>query len=246
MTGTAPALPLLTIATYNIHDAVGSDHVFAPDRVAVVLKELDADIIALQEIGAHAGGMDVIEALRATTGYTAIAAPTRHRGAGDYGNCLFTRFAVTETTRLDLTFRTREARGAIDVLLDCGGAPLRVIATHLGLRPAERRAQIQLLLQVLESQVVAPTVLMGDLNEWFLWGRPLRWLHAHFEKAPAPPTFPARWPLLALDRIWVEPRALLLRTWVHATAAARAASDHLPLVARIGSAEDAGAPKSRE
>src|ERR1700712_4287902 len=114
----APTSPTLTIATYNIHDAVGSDRVFAPDRIVVVLKELDADIVALQEIGAHTNGMDVVEALRASLGYTAIAGPTRDRGHGDYGNCLLTRFAVRETTRLDLTFRTREARGAIDVLLD--------------------------------------------------------------------------------------------------------------------------------
>jgi endonuclease/exonuclease/phosphatase family metal-dependent hydrolase len=76
-------------------------------------------------------------------------------------------------------------------------------------------------------------LLRGDLNEWFLWGRPLRWLHAHFEATPSPRSFPARAPLLALDRIWVEPRALLQRLWVHLTPAARAASDHIPVVADI-------------
>jgi endonuclease/exonuclease/phosphatase family metal-dependent hydrolase len=74
---------------------------------------------------------------------------------------------------------------------------------------------------------------MGDLNEWFLWGRPLRWLHRHFRKTPSPRSFPARAPLLALDRIWVEPRVLLQRLWVHASPAARAASDHVPVVADI-------------
>jgi endonuclease/exonuclease/phosphatase family metal-dependent hydrolase len=92
---------------------------------------------------------------------------------------------------------------------------------------------VRSLLKALEAETPHPTLLMGDLNEWFLWGRPLRWLHAHFEATPSPRSFPARAPLLALDRIWVEPRALLQRLWVHASPAARAASDHVPVVADI-------------
>ena len=225
--------PWLTVATYNIHDAIGVDGQFAPARIAAVLAELDADVIALQEVGSHATGTDVLAYLRDATGYIAVAGRTRLRSTGEYGNCLLTRFPVQETTRIDLTFKRREARGALDVLLECEGAPLRVIATHLGLRPSERRMQIQQLLRVLETQTPVPTVLMGDLNEWFLWGRPLRWLHTHFEKTPAAATFPASAPVFALDRIWIEPRALLERVWVHISPLARVASDHLPLVARI-------------
>jgi endonuclease/exonuclease/phosphatase family metal-dependent hydrolase len=76
-------------------------------------------------------------------------------------------------------------------------------------------------------------VLLGDLNEWFLWGRPLRWLRRHFGRTPAPATFPARWPLFALDRIWVEPVRLLERIEVHRNGFAREASDHLPLRATL-------------
>jgi len=231
---TEPLRPWLTVATYNIHDALGADGEPAPERIAAVIAELDADVIALQEVGSHAAGTDVLAYLRDATSSIAVAGPTRLRSTGDYGNCLLTRYPVQETTRIDLTFMQREARGALDVLLDCDGDPLRVIATHLGLRPAERRAQIQQLLRVLETQTPVPTVLMGDLNEWFLWGRPLRWLHTHFEKTPAPATFPASAPVFALDRIWIEPRSLLDRLWVHTTPLARIASDHLPLLARLG------------
>jgi len=226
-------LPALRIATYNIHDAVGADQGFAPERIAAVLAELRADIVALQEVGFHPTGVDVLAFLRDATGYASVLGPTRLRHAGDYGNALLTRYAIKDTTRIDLTFKRREARGALDVVIDCDGASLRVIATHLGLRPAERRAQIQQLLRVLEAQTPFPTVLLGDLNEWFLWGRPLRWLHAHFEKTPATATFPARSPIFALDRIWVEPRSMLRRLWVHSSALARSASDHLPLLAEI-------------
>jgi endonuclease/exonuclease/phosphatase family metal-dependent hydrolase len=232
----AARLRPLRVATYNIHDAVGSDRRFSPERIAAVLAELSADIVAIQEIGLHSTGTDVLAFLRDATGYASVLGPTRLRHEGEYGNALLTRFAVQDTTLIDLTFQSREARGALDVVLDCDGASLRVIATHLGLRPAERRAQIQQLLGVLEAQTPFPTVLMGDLNEWFLWGRPLRWLHAHFEKTPAKATFPAHAPILALDRIWVEPRSLLRRLWAHSSPLARSASDHLPLLAEIGSA----------
>jgi len=215
----APLQPWLTVATYNIHDTIGADGEFAPERIAAVIAELNADVIALQEIGSHVAGTDVLD-------------------TGEYGNCLLTRYPAQETTRIDLTFKQREARGALDVLLDCDGDPLRIIATHLGLRPAERRAQIQQLLRVLETQTPVPTVLMGDLNEWFLWGRPLRWLHTHFERTPAPATFPASAPIFALDRIWIEPRILLDRLWIHKSPLARVASDHLPLLANIGRTTD--------
>jgi endonuclease/exonuclease/phosphatase family metal-dependent hydrolase len=136
--------------------------------------------------------------------------------------------------RVDLCVAGCEPRGAIDVELDCNGSPLRVLATHLGLRPAERREQVQRMLALLEDERPVTTILLGDLNEWFLWGRPLRWLHRHFEKTPAPATFPAGFPLLALDRIWVKPRRLLRQMTVHTSRLARRASDHLPLVAEIG------------
>jgi endonuclease/exonuclease/phosphatase family metal-dependent hydrolase len=61
-------------------------------------------------------------------------------------------------------------------------------------------------------------------------GRPLRWLHARLGRTPTLPTFPAGLPLLALDRVWVHPRAALRALRVHRT---RVASDHLPLVADL-------------
>ena len=110
---------------------------------------------------------------------------------------------------------------------------MRVLATHLGLRPSERRQQIQRLLRILESDRPLPTILMGDINEWFLWGRPLRWMHKHFEETPAPATFPSGFPVFALDRLWVKPKALLKKIDVHSTPLARLASDHLPLTAEL-------------
>jgi endonuclease/exonuclease/phosphatase family metal-dependent hydrolase len=221
------------IASYNTHGGVGLDFRFAPRRVARVVLELQADIIALQELTTRAAGFDMLEELRLDTGYHAIAGPTLQRGASGFGNGLLTRCPVVSVARIKLDVARREPRGAIDAVLDCHGAPLRVIATHLGLSPAERHEQIGRLLDVIRAGPDMPTVLLGDLNEWFLRRRSLRWLHEHFGESPACATFPSPLPMLALDRIWIAPAAALRRVRVHKSLRARIASDHLPLVADI-------------
>jgi endonuclease/exonuclease/phosphatase family metal-dependent hydrolase len=110
---------------------------------------------------------------------------------------------------------------------------LRVVATHLGLRPAERREQVERILRLFSWKEDDRAVLMGDLNEWFLWGRPLRHLHRFFDETPALPTFPSSHPILSLDRMWAHPGTILKKLEVHKTPLARAASDHLPLVATL-------------
>ncbi|MGZ9014594.1 MAG: endonuclease/exonuclease/phosphatase family protein [Burkholderiales bacterium] len=223
----------VTIASYNTHGGIGRDRHFVPKRIAEVVKEIDADIVALQEVENRTTGFDMLAYLEEQTGFEAIAGPTFLRNGADYGNGLLTRFRVLSTQRIDLCVSKCEPRGALDVEVDCGGTPLRVLATHLGLRPSERREQIRRLLRALEGDRPLPTVLMGDINEWFLWGRPLRWMHRHFEETPSLATFPAIYPFFALDRLWVKPRALLKRMEVHSSPLARIASDHLPLKAEL-------------
>jgi len=195
----------IVVATYNIHRTVGRDGRHDPERIGAVLRELDADVVALQELEWRAGA--ALERMCRCAGdlqYLAVAGPTLVVRGGHYGNVLLTRLAVLKVERIDLSQPGHEPRGALDVTLAAGGERLRIIATHLGLRPWE-------------------------INEWFLWGRPLRWLHAYFGDTPAAPTFPATLPLFALDRIWIHPRSRLRRIEVHTSALARMASDHLPL-----------------
>lgn len=223
----------VTIATYNIHGAVGVDRRFAPERVVNVLREIRADVIALQEVPLGGSAWpNVLDALQQATGFHAVEGPTLHGPVRRYGNAVLSRYPIVATRNIDLSFHSREPRGALDADIDFHGHPLRVVATHLGLRIPERRAQIDTLLQAFDTDRM-PVILLGDINEWFAWGRTLKRLVAHFEPVPAPATFPSRCPVFALDRIWISPRHRLVHVDVHATPLARIASDHLPLIAHI-------------
>ncbi len=225
----------LTVATYNIHGAVGTDRRFDPARVGEVLLEMDADVIALQEVPLGGSRMpNVLALLQKQINYYSAEAMTFSVGGRSYGNAILSRYPIHASRAIDISFGSHEPRGALDADILCQGQPLRVVATHLGLRPAERRDQIKRLLQVFDTNEM-PVILMGDINEWFVWGRPLRWLVSHFQPVPAPRTFPSRWPIFALDRIWIRPRHRLVQVMVHATPLARLASDHLPLMAHISS-----------
>lgn len=227
---------LLRVASYNIHRCIGSDGQYRPSRIRDVLRAMDAEVIALQEVetGEHHG--ELLDYLVEDSDWQAIEGPTLQRDSGRYGNVLLTARPVDNQYLLDLSFKQREPRGAIAIDIKDQNNSLRVIATHLGLRPGERRAQTRQLLDWMgapEAEGDTTSLLMGDLNEWFLRGRPLNWLRAHFGATPAPSTFPSRWPVFALDRIWVYPRHRLVKTEVMRTPLTRWASDHLPVVATL-------------
>ena len=223
----------LRLASYNVHRAIGRDRRHDPERILAVLREIDPDVVALQEVEASDSGEDMLAWLAEKLGFQAIAGTTNERHDGRFGNGLLTRCPVREKRLTDLSWRGREPRGAICADVECDGRRLRVVATHLGLRPAERRAQVHQLLQLFSWKPEDRAVLMGDLNEWFLWGRPLRRLHRYFERTRAVPTFPAQLPVLALDRLWTHPGSILARLHAHGSPLARVASDHLPLVATL-------------
>ena len=224
----------LSLATYNIHRCVGQDGRYDPDRVLDVLRELHANVIALQEVDSREHrGLELLYCMANELGYTPIAGPTLLRQDGHYGNAVLTNLDVVRVQRVDLSVPGREPRGALDIDLNCKGIGLHVVATHLGLWPSDRRVQVQRLLRQFKPESPDPAVLMGDLNEWMLWARQLRRLQRLFGRSRAFPTFPARFPVFPLDRIWVHPRKMLTSLKVHKTAKARAASDHLPLKAVI-------------
>lgn len=234
----APTAPMdLSVASYNVHRCIGRDGRHDPRRIAQVIARLDPDIIALQEVESRfgrAGDVHQLNYLAGATGLTAIPGPTILRPESHYGNALLTRCPVLTVRRINLSvLPDREPRGALDVTLALRGQPLRVIATHLGLRAGERREQVKRLLAGLGPATHDPLIVLGDINEWAPLSRPLRWLGAYLGKAPAPRTFPAQFPLFALDRLWVRPRNALRSIKALRIPLTCMASDHLPLQARI-------------
>lgn len=226
----------LRVASYNVHGFVGTDGARDVKRVADAIEQMDAHGVGLQEVPFERtaeGELAPLRLLEQLPGYRAVCAPIERHDGLWHGNAFLTRHQITKFEAINLSYSQREPRTALEVELSVEGRSCRVITTHLGLRPVERRYQVRTLLEHLAREPDALTVLLGDFNEWFLAGRPLRWLERYFGRGQALSTFPARWPVLALDRIWVHPRAHLLESRVLRSAQYRLASDHLPLVAEL-------------
>jgi endonuclease/exonuclease/phosphatase family metal-dependent hydrolase len=247
----------IVVATYNIHTCVGVDRRYDPERIATVLRELNADIIGLQEVDARHRDkrrLDQWAYFAEETGLVAVPGPNAaDRRRGRFGNALLTRWPVLGVRRIDLSVKGYEPRGAIDADLLIENRVLRVVATHFGLHGPERRLQAQ---RVLDAIAVPPAngaapadavVIMGDLNEWRGRRGGIPALERRLGRAPAPRTFPSWCPVLPLDRIYAGDPVEIVTLEVHRSPLARIASDHLPLRAALRwGASDELSPQSPE
>jgi endonuclease/exonuclease/phosphatase family metal-dependent hydrolase len=227
-----------SVVSYNIHECVGNDGRRDASRIARIIKESRADVIGLQEVHSDLSGGDdeelhQMDYLAKATGLQAVAGTAFQRRNGDFGNILLTNRPILNVQKLDLSIPGREPRGALDVDLEIGGETVRVIVTHLGLRPGERRFQVKRLLLALSDARTRIVVILSDINEWLPNSRSLRWLQEHFGQTPRLRTFPSRFPVFPLDRIWVSPPSALVHLAIFNTPLTRIASDHLPLKATI-------------
>ena len=218
---------MLRVASYNVHGCVGTDGKEDASRVAAVIAELGCDTVGLQEVHRE-------ETLASLTGMTLVKGVNHLWHDRHVGNALLTRRRVLAVRHHDFALPRCEPRTALDADLELDGGKVRVIVTHLGLPPAERRYQVKKLLVLIKhTPLHEPVVVLGDINEWLPLGRPLRWMHALLGRSPAERSFPSRWPLFALDRVWVRPRGALVAFGAHRSALAARASDHLPVTAAI-------------
>lgn len=117
-----------------------------------------------------------------TSAARALGRTTLLRGVCHYGNALLTRLPVASERRIDLSLPGCESRGAIDARLAWRESTIQTVATHLGLGPGERREQVRRLLSALQMGDADFALLLGDRNEWALWGRLSR---RYFSAAPA-------------------------------------------------------------
>ena len=223
----------LRVATYNVHSAVGVDRRFRPQRIADVIDELRADVVALQEVLSPVQGFDVHAHLRAATGLHLVSMATMQLAGGTFGNAVLSRWPIVDLAEHGLSVPNREPRGAIDATIGRDARELRVLATHLGLRAAERSVQLARLIEIVKAAPDVPTVLAGDFNMTRGRARELRAHAAHLGRHDALATFPSIAPVLPLDRIFALHGATIVDVAVHRSRRARVASDHLPLVATI-------------
>lgn len=228
----------VVIASYNVHKCVGTDRRFDPNRTAEVIAEIDADLIAIQEadqrFGERSGLLD-LEVLERTCGLVPVPITALSvTGHGWHGNMLMTRKgAVLDVKQLKLP--GVEPRGALVADIEFASGSLRVVAAHLGLLKRSRAQQAKAILSQLAAGDGIPMLLIGDLNEWRVGPRSsLSSLLPVFDPAAgAVPSFPSRFPVLALDRVLGYPHELVTSVEAHDTPLARIASDHLPIKAHI-------------
>lgn len=252
----APADPLehaLRVASYNIHKGVlgvGPARRLSIHELQEGLRRLEADLVFLQEVQfqhhAHAlrfrhwPGQPQHEVLGRALGLHAAYrtnARTRH---GEHGNALLSRWPILSIGHADVSDHRFEQRGLLHVRIDHPDGILHCINVHFGLFGGGRRRQLQRLLQFVAAEVPPAECLIvaGDFNDWRRRAHDLLWREVQLREVfvtaygESARTFPARFPILSLDRIYVRnasvhlPVVLPRRPWSHL-------SDHAPLAAEI-------------
>ena len=224
----------LTVASYNIHKAVGSDRRRDPARIMAVIDELEADVVALQEVdrrlGRRHGVLDRGELEQ--RGWQLAAPSLKPDSIGWHGNLLLVREGIAIHALDAVPLPVLEARGALRAVLEVEGRQVCVASMHLDLSGLRRRQQLRAMCHAGRATNL-PAVMLGDLNEWSLARGGLRGLADDWAVVTPGATFPARRPLLSLDRVILTPHWRCLAHAVHDSQLARAASDHLPIRAEL-------------
>lgn len=228
---------MLSVASYNIRKSVGTDWRRQPDRILEVIGEIDADIVALQEVDRRFGRRTSslsVERIAEATDYFPVRFGARPTSLGWHGNTILVRKAGKVLLHRQLHLPALEPRGAVMADIEINGIVVRVIGMHLGLVGLWRKRQALAVLKHLEAlEEKLPTVIMGDLNQWTTEGGAL----AHFAQthnviAPGP-SFHSTRPVLPLDRIITDLDFVVESAGVHNSAQARLGSDHLPVWAKL-------------
>lgn len=239
----------LRVMTYNAHRCVGMDGRCRPNRVAQVIAECGADVIALQEMDENrerTGKENQTQMIAARLGMYYRFFPVLVAGEERYGLSVLSRFPIIpvyEGTFSREPARSKsEARGAIWITLKTDIGPVHIINTHLGLRAKERLQQVDQLLgphwldSIADSE---PVILCGDLNAGpksdviRRLHRRLQCVQLMADDHKPQPTFASMLPLRQIDHILVNHHFSVQCVSVLKSHAARLASDHLPVCADL-------------
>ncbi|MBB2695890.1 EEP domain-containing protein [Rhizobium phaseoli] len=234
----------IKLLTYNVHSCIGNDRKLDPGRIASVIAEAGADIVALQEVDVlrrRTGGIDQAHLIASLLKMQAHFHPALSIAEEQYGDAIITALPTSAVKAGPLP-SVGERRGALSVEVLVGDRKLLVVNTHLGLRGRERIRQMTTLLNsgwlrgAMEEPL--PCVLCGDFNAipssatYRLVARSLKDAQLGGKAAPRA-TFPSRYPLMRLDHIFITDDLVVKRAAVLQNRLTKVASDHLPLFAEI-------------
>jgi endonuclease/exonuclease/phosphatase family metal-dependent hydrolase len=244
--GGTDSLKVLTVNAHKGFDWLNRRFVLYELREAV--RAAAADLVFLQEVhGAHARHArrwarwpttSQVEFLADTIWSDFAYGRNSVYPDGDHGNALLSKYPIVSHQNLDITVEGAETRGLLHCVLQVGPQELHAVCVHLGLRESERQRQLQRLCALLNTLPErAPLVVAGDFNDWRLRASHVlarARLHEVFERAQGrvARSYPAPWPALRLDRIYVRdvaahaPQVLSYRPWSRL-------SDHLPLAVEL-------------
>jgi len=253
MTETTAAASPLTVMTVNIHKGFTTfNRKFMLPELRDAVRKVGADVVFLQEVvGSHEGHGRRFAEWPDAPHYEFLADSIWPQYAygrnvvapkSDHGNAIISKFPIVHHQNHDVSLPGPEKRGLLHCVLRVPGQAVDVhaICVHLGLSESHRVQQLDLLCEMVRSEVPdnAPLIVAGDFNDWRRRANDvlereigLREVFVHAYGEPAK-TFPARFPLLCLDRIYVRnasvhlPVVLPRKPWSHL-------SDHTPLVAEI-------------
>lgn len=215
--------------TWNVHGTFNLNTKFDLEGVCSIVRRWAPDVVALQEVDSRSRSDDPFAKLAIAVGDHRVHAKSIVTQDGDYGQMLLSRFPFSDVPEIvDVSYREREPRRAIATGLLTPVGHVRVVATHLGLSIHERYAQAQALVSLVKP---GKTVVLGDFNDWF-WVKSVRRVLAQVcPNRTLLRTFPARLPVLRLDRIYATPDSRFGKVWTDREAGAY--SDHLPVIADI-------------
>ncbi len=234
----------IRIATYNVHKCRGLDGRRSVVRIADVIKELECDIVAVQEVISVRSGVpedDQAAYFGTALEYNWAFGDNRPLRGGTYGNLTLSRFQISHAQNYDLSCRGRERRGCLRTDIAVKNETLHVFNVHLGTSFFERRQQGHRMVsnEVLHAKDQrGPRIVVGDFNEWTR-GLASRLMGEHFQSLDARlltrfgRTYPGILPVLHLDHFYFDDMLTLVKYKLHRSRRALVASDHLPIVAEF-------------
>ncbi len=232
--GAAEEKPHLRVVTYNIHHAEGTDGRLDLDRIAGVLRELDADVVCLQEVDRNqprTEKLDMPALLAEKLGMEPAYGVNYRFSGGDYGVLTLTRLPLLaqKNTPLANPEKNPEPRGCLTVTVRWQDREVDIHNTHLGLSPKERAAQVADILPLIRPDT--PTLLLGDLNEGPdapAVAQLREKLADTFTGPKDAGSLPGAKKARRIDFILASPHFQAVESVVHVTGTTRVASDHFP------------------